>query len=241
MPPSIWKKLISKINITTILLAVILITAFIYVVDKGCNTLSQIAENFRTGKVVTEFHDYVTEVKGLQRLQVASLKTTDVFTRVDSKSILWELIDLPDVKIEIKMPVEYTYYLDMKSKWNFEFDESLMHIKVTAPQLKPNTPAVNVSEMKVTILKGSIFRNVDAVKDSLFKELMPRLNQLAYEKVDLVRETARKEVTSFISNWFIQIYFKNHNPKPKLISIHFEDETPQIGTTHSIKIDGELK
>ena len=241
MIKSIWTKLLLKINITTILLAVIFLTAFLYLAEKGCNALSQIVENFKSGKVVTEFHDYVTEVKGLQRLQVASLKSTDVFTRVDSKSILWKLIDLPDVKIEIKMPVEYTYYLDLKDKWNFEFDENLMHIKVYAPSIKPNTPAVNVSEMKVTVLKSSIFRNVDAVKDSLFKELMPRLNQLAYEKINLIREAARKEVTNFVSNWFVQIYFKDYSTKPRLLSVYFEDEAPQAGINHAVKIDQNLK
>lgn len=238
---SIWTKLLSKINITTILLAVIFLSAFLYLAEKGCSSLSQIAESFKTGKVVTEFHDYVTEVKGLQRLQAASLKSTDVFTRVDSKSILWELIDLPDVKIEIKMPVEYTYYLDLKDKWNFEFDENLMHIKVNAPSIKPNTPAVNVSEMKVTVLKNSIFRDVDAVKDSLFKELMPRLNQLAYEKIDLIREAARKEVTSFVSNWFVQIYFKDYSTKPRLLSVYFEDESHQVGINQAVKINQTLK
>lgn len=241
MLQSIWKKLFSKVNVTVIVIAGFFLIVILYLTQKGCNTLSQIAENFKTGKVVTEFHDYVTEVKGQQRLQAASLNSVDIFTRVDSKSILWELIELPDVKIEIKMPVEYTYYLDLKDKWNFEFDENMMHIKVTAPSIKPNTPAVNVSEMRVTVLKESILRNVDAVKDSLFKELMPRLNQLAYEKISLIREIARKEVTNFISSWFVQIYFKDYSTKPKLISVYFEDETDQTVTGQPIKIDEKLK
>ncbi len=240
MLESFWKTFLSKINFTVIVITALVLAAIIYLTEKGCGTISEIAENFKSGKVVTEFHDYVTKIMGTQRLQIASLNTTDIFTRVDSKSILWELIDLPDVKIEIKLPVEYTYYVDLKEKWNFEWDENLMHIKVYAPKIKPNTPAVNISDMKVTILKESILRNVDEVRDSLFKELMPRLTRLAYEKIDLIRETARKEVSQFVSNWFVQAYLKDYDMKPKLISVYFEDEEYQTGREEIIKIDGEL-
>jgi hypothetical protein len=235
MIASILKNYFSKVNLTIVIVVIVALLTVIYLAERGCSTISQIAENFKTGKVVTEFHDYVTEVKGLQRLQVASLKTTDVFTRVDSKSILWELFDLPDVKIEIKLPVEYTYYVDLKDKWNFEWDENLMHIKVIAPAIKPNTPAVDISEMRVTILKESYLRDVDAVKDSLFKELMPSLNQLAYEKINLIKETARKETSEFVSNWFIQTYFKEYNTKPKLISVYFVDEVSLTRANESTK------
>lgn len=219
--------------------AVLLIV--IYLNERGCKNVSDIAGNFKTGKVTTEFRDYVTEMKGLQRLQSASLNTTDIFTRVDSRSILWDLIDLPDVKIEIKLPVEYSYYVDFKDKWNFEWDENLMHINVIAPKIKPNTPAVNISEMSVTILKGSFLRDVDEVKDSLFKELMPKLVQRSYEKIPLVKETARKEISEFVSGWLIQIYFKDYKLKPKLISVYFEDEINQTGKNESIKVDKELQ
>jgi hypothetical protein len=211
------------------------------VTERGFDTISDIGKNFKTGKVTTEFRDYVSEIKGLQRLQVASLKTTDIFTRVDSKSILWDLIDLPDVKIEIKFPVDYTYYLDLRDKWYFEWDENTRHIKVIAPKIKSNTPAVNISEMSVTILKGSFLRNVDEVKDSLFKELMPKLIRLSYEKIDLIRETARKEISKIVSNWFNQVYFKGSTVKPELISVYFEDEENQPDTQESIKIDKELR
>lgn len=241
MLDSIWKKTLSKITIVPIIVIGAVLVIVIYLNGRDCNILVDIAGKFKTGKVTTEFRDYVTEMKGLQRLQAASLKTTDIFTRVDSRSILWDWIDLPDVKIEIKLPVEYTYYVDFRDKWNFEWDENLMHIKVIAPKIKPNTPAVNISEMSVNILKGSFLRDVDEVKDSLFKELMPRLVQLSYEKIPLVKETARKEISEFVSGWLIQIYFKDYKLKPELISVYFEDETNQTGTSQSIKVDKGLQ
>lgn len=239
MTHAIWKKLPFKISITVIIISSLFLILILYVTQKGCSTLSQIAWNFKTGKVVTEFYDYVTEVKGMQRLQAASLKTTDVFTRIDSKSILWELIELPDVKVEIKLPVEYTYYLDLKDKWEFEWDEKLMHVKVIAPKLRPNTPAVNISEMKVTVLKGSFLRDVEEVKDSLFRELTPKLTQLSYEKIELVKENARKEVSGFVSDWFLNNYFRAYKVMPKIISIRFEDEADQYNTSPSIKVKVE--
>lgn len=240
MLKSINKKLFSRISIA-VFIFVVIFTAVVYLAERGCNIASEISENFKTGKVTTEFRDYVSEIKGVRRLQVASLKTTDIFTRVDSRSILWELIDLPDVEVEIKLPVEYNYYLDLKDKWNFLWDENTQSVRVIAPKIKPNTTAVNISEMRVSIIKGSFLRNVDEVKDSLFKELMPRLDQLAYEKINLIKETARKEVSDLISNWFKQIYLKNYDVNAKLISVYFEDEIDQTNPEEPINIDIERR
>ena len=70
---------------------------------------------------------------------------------------------------------------------------------------------------------------------------MPKLVQRSYEKIPLVKETARKEISEFVSGWLIQIYFKDYKLKPKLISVYFEDEINQTGKNESIKVDKELQ
>lgn len=90
------KSIILKMGITAIVVigGIYVIIYFLYLSSR---TLLEISKNFCSGSVVNEFHSYVTEGKGLNRLQVASLKSIDTFSKKDSKSILWDLVMLPDV------------------------------------------------------------------------------------------------------------------------------------------------
>jgi hypothetical protein len=230
-----WARVLTKIGIAAVIMFG-LIFLVVYLIEKSGKTIKELSESFETGKIETEFRDYVTEVKGLHRLQVASLKTVDIFTKVDSKSILWNLIDLPDVKVEIKLPVEYTYYLDLNDKWDFQIDDSNSTIKVYAPLIKPGTPAVDISGMNVTVQEGSILRDTDEVKEKLISELTERLQNLSFKKIEWIREAARKETIAFVNNWFVQIYFKGLEAKPKLDSLFFADEVTIIPATDSLRI-----
>ena len=51
-----------------------------------------------------EFRDYVTEVRGVNRLQVAQLQSVDSFSRTDSTAIFWDALQLPDVRVRMEMP-----------------------------------------------------------------------------------------------------------------------------------------
>src|SRR5512135_1798602 len=66
--------------------------------------LQEIAAAFKTGKITTEFRDYVTEIRGVNRLQVAQLQSVDSFSRTDSTAILWDALQLPDVRVRMEMP-----------------------------------------------------------------------------------------------------------------------------------------
>lgn len=183
------------------------------------------AEGFKTGKVTTEFHDYVTSVVGNNELLVATLKSTDSFTRRDSKSMLWELIKFPDVVVEVKVPVEYTYYLPLKGDWKFEWDDATGTITVITPALRPGTPAADISAMQIYEKEGSIFRDAEKVKSQLKSEISGKLQWAAQEKIPLIKDAARKAAGEFIRDWFIRYYFKDSSQKPKTLIVLFSYES----------------
>ncbi|MBM4171732.1 MAG: DUF4230 domain-containing protein [Ignavibacteria bacterium] len=236
---TLWAKVVTKIGIAAVVMIGVIFIV-IHFIESSSRAIKEISENFESGKITTEFRDYVTEVKGFQRLQVASLKTVDIFTKLDSKSILWNLIDLPDVKIEIKIPVEYTYYLDLKDQWDLQWNEEKLSVKVIAPNIKSGTPAVDISKMNITVQKGSFLRDVESVKNELIGELSEKLAYLADKKIPWIREAARNETKEFINNWFVQIHFKDKEIKPKLDSVFFADEIKPIEKVDSIKLEQKL-
>lgn len=193
--------------------------------------LSKAVEGFKSGKVTTEFHDYVSTIKGNNALWVASLKSVDTFTRRDKKTYFWDMLSLPDVVVEIKVPVEYNYYVSLKDGWKFEWDDQKKSIIVTAPLLYSGTPAPDISNMEIYERENSIFRDAEKVRAELKSEISARLLWAADEKIPLVRETARKEIASFIRDWFIRFYFKDSAQKPEYLTILFSDESVQKSET----------
>jgi len=230
MRKSVRTKALVTIGVTAIIVGGI-IFAMIYLIESPANALEKIATNFKSGKVVTEFRDYVTSVKGMTYLQVAKLNTTDVFSRTDSRKILWNWVGLPDVKIEIQAPVEYTYYLDLKEKWEFNWLDEEQGIIVIAPMLQPNTPAIDVSNMKIIREEGSILRDESEVRQRLMQQIMEISRSMAKEKIPVIRELARNETRQFIETWFIKVQFSNSKIKPHVKAVYFADE--EIPLNHS--------
>ncbi|MFO1499693.1 MAG: hypothetical protein U1G07_15090 [Verrucomicrobiota bacterium] len=67
----------------------------------------------------------------------------EVFTRTEEPSTAFGYVPLPDVVVEARAPVEYTYYLDLKAKWEFVLSDGVLH--AYAPAIRANKPAVDVS------------------------------------------------------------------------------------------------
>lgn len=229
------KSILLKMGIVTILV-IGGIYVIVYFLNLSSRSILEITKNFSSGVVENEFHSYILKVEGLNRLQVASLKSTDTFSKKDSKSILWDLVVLPDVVVELKAPVEYTYFIDLKEKWEFKWEAKDSSILVIAPLIQSGTPAVDVSKMEIFEKRGSFFRDVDEVKEKLRSELSSKLKYVADEKIPLISETARIETMHFIKNWFINYYFNDSEFKPKNLVVYFSDEDIPLGTSDLIKL-----
>ena len=89
---------------------------------RALRDLREVAAAFRAGTVTTTFRGYATEVSGTSRLQFAELRQEESFERRDSEAVLWGALVLPDVVVEARAPVTYTYFLDLDKEWRFRLE-----------------------------------------------------------------------------------------------------------------------
>jgi hypothetical protein len=195
-----------------------------HVIENSAQGIIQIAKAFKTGTVTHEFRDHVATVRSTNYLQVTNLKVSEVFSRKDTKKIIWETFQLPDVEIEIIAPVEYTFYLDLNDDWNFDFQDENLGIIVYAPVLKCGTPAVDFSESVVREIRTSVLRDEKQVKEELKKTITKKCTEKANQKIELIRALARESTKEFIENWLVEYKFKNYDIKPHVSKIYFADE-----------------
>src|SRR4051812_17449690 len=113
--------------------------------------LAKVAAAFSQGTINTTFTSYATEMSANQFLQVATLTQHERFTRTDAATTAFGYIPLPEVIVEADAPITYTYYVDFNEAWNFALQDG--QIIVTAPDLKFNKPAVDVSKMTYEVRK----------------------------------------------------------------------------------------
>lgn len=139
--------------------------------------------------------------------------------------------------IELKAPVEYTYFIDLKEKWEFRWEEKDSSILIIAPAIQSGTPAVDVSKIEIYERKESFLRDVFAVKEKLRSELSNKLKYVAVEKISFIRETARKETKRFMYKWFLKYYFKDSEFKPDKIFVYFSGESISSESINTIEFE----
>jgi len=187
------------------------------VIDKAGNVLSNIAAAFNQGSVTTAFLSYATTISNHHRLQVSTLRQTEVFTQTNQLSTGFGYIPLPEVVVEARAPVEYTYYLDFNAPWRFVLKDGV--IIVTAPSLHFNKPAVDASAISYEVRKGH-FKTAEA-QESLKRSVTSLVTIRARENVPLVRENARRQTAEFVENWLMKS-FTDARQHP--VKVYFADE-----------------
>ena len=137
-----WAKAISRIGVTAIIVLGLVFTIIYFMkftgkafkatdqaISNRMNELTNIASAFKKGTVITEFTSYATKVRAHNSLQVAQLETVESFSKSESSKHMWDLIEF-NAEVEIRAPVEYTFYLDLQEKeaWKFELqnEETLL-------------------------------------------------------------------------------------------------------------------
>jgi len=181
--------------------------------------LGEVAAAFRTGTVTTTFRSYATEVTGTTRLQFAELRQEELFERRDTEAVLWGALALPDVVVEARAPVAYTYFLDLDEEWRFRMEGR--EVLVVAPPIEWNRPAVDVSALRLTVREGSVFRDENLALDRLRSELTPLLDRRARQHVPFVRETGRRKVEAFVETWLVQRFADGTGHRARVV---FADE-----------------
>jgi hypothetical protein len=176
--------------------------------------------------VTTRFVSYAAEMSGSNYLQFATLKETEVFERTDSATVLWGQLALPDVVVRAEAPVEYTYYLDLEERWDFELkDKSVLAL---APPIRANTPAIDVSKIRYDVKNGSFLRDEEIALRNLDRGLTEMSKRRARENVGLVRELGRKKTAEFIRTWLLSQY---EDADDYRIDVVFRDELPPEGVS----------
>lgn len=218
-PRSRWPVVIALLGLGAMGLA-----AFLYhetrrlpsdLIDSG----RSLVEAFRTGTVTTRFVSYAAELSGTQYLQFATLSEMEVFERTDRTTVLWGQLALPDVIVRAEAPVTYTYYLDLNARWDFQIEGK--RVRVIAPSIRYNAPAIDVSEIRYDIKTRSILRDEEEALANLRRGLSGLARRRAQENIPLVREVGRRKTESFIKTWLLSLY---DDADSYQVEVVFEDE-----------------
>src|SRR5258707_473799 len=184
----------------------------------------KVASAFRQGTITTTFTSYATTLSGSQYLQFATLSQREIFTRTDESSLLFGYIPLPDVIVEASAPVTYTYYLDLNASWDFLLRDGV--IWVTAPDIKYNKPALDISRITYEVKKDSHIRNTSEAMENLRSSMTWMSYKKAEANIELVRETGRKQTESFVENWLAKSFADG---KKYPVKVRFRSEKPALG------------
>jgi hypothetical protein len=186
---------------------------------KVLKDLQSIAAAFQQGTVTTTFTSYATEVSGSAFFQFATLKQVEAFERRDASTVLWGQLALPDVVVEARAPVEYTYYLDLNKPWSLRLENGV--VWVTSPRIEWNTPAIDASAIRFQVREGSVFRDENLAMDHLRAGLTEMARVKARQNVALVREVGRRKTEEFVETWLVRGFSDGGSYRAKVV---FADE-----------------
>lgn len=191
-------------------------------VEKAGKALAEVAAAFNQGTIRTEFFSYATTISNQQYLQFATLKQTEVFTRSEESSTAFGYIPLPEVVVEARAPVEYTYHVDFNGEWNFVVKDGVVH--VFAPPIRFNRPSVDASKITYEVKKGYL-KTAEAQEN--LKNSITSLSVLrARENVSLVRENGRRQISEFVERWLAKSFADG---KGYPVKVYFPGEKPASG------------
>lgn len=194
------------------------------VIGSASSALASVAAAFNRGTVTTSFVSYATTVTNTLRLQVATLRQMEIFTRTQQTSTAFGYLPLPDVVVEARAPVDYTYYLDLNSDWRFVLEDN--RVSVFAPPVQFNQPAVDASAISYEVRKG-YFKSAEAT-ESLKQSVNSLVNLRARQNIDLVRGNARQQVAEFVERWLTRSF---SDGKAHSVKVYFADEKPSAKVT----------
>jgi hypothetical protein len=183
----------------------------------------EVASAFKQGTITTLFTSEATTLSGSQYLQFASLSQHETFTRTDETTVLFGYVPLPDLVVQASAPVTYTYYLDLNAPWEFVLRDGV--IWVTAPEIKYNKPALDVSRITYEVKKDSHIRNTSEAMENLRSSMTWMCYEKARSNIELVRETGRKQTESFVENWLAKSFADG---KKYPVKVRFRNEKPAV-------------
>ena len=193
-----------------------------HLIDRTGRALTSVAAAFNRGTITTSFVSYATTVSNQSYLQFATLKQMEIFTRSEAPSTGFGYIPLPEVVVEARAPVEYTYYLDLNAEWKFILKDNVIH--VFAPPIRFNKPAVDASAINYEVKRGYV-KTAEA-QENLKKSVTSLVTLRAKDNVPLVREIGRKQTIEFVEQWLARSFNDATNYHAK---VYFPGERTDSG------------
>ena len=196
-----WKTAI--IAFTVIVLAMIAA----WLLMKPWQAAESVAEKFRTGHITSTFVEdlpTVTSTRG-DVLELATLTSTETFTREESTTLAWGYLPPSTTSAEIRVPTTYRYHLKLSGPWRLATRGNVC--VVLAPPIEPSLPpAIDTARMEKRAASGWASFDKNAMLDGLEKDITRHLSKRAASPshLELVREQCRRSVAGFVQSWLIK-------------------------------------
>lgn len=159
-------------------------------------------KELRGNHLQVSFGTEAATLQGSTYLQFAELKELSWFEARSDRN--WLGLPLPQVVLVARVPVQYTYYLDLNAPWHFAWQDGTL--MVYPPSIRHNAPAANISKLETLTLEGSWLPYRASVAAELQGEMTPRLEQRARQLTPWVRAEAEVRVTQFVRHWLAERY-----------------------------------
>jgi hypothetical protein len=194
-------------SIAAVLIVGLLCLTILRSVDKLGSTLGFLHGAGTQQTVVDSFRENVRQVTGTQGdiLELATLEADETFTRMDSKSLAWKMIDLGTTISEIRAPAVYRYHLKLSDQWTVNTQGRTCVI--IAPKILPTLPpAIRTDRMEKKSQAGWARFNSAENLSELEKSITPTLERRAGNPTHIasIREPARLAVAQFAKAWLLR-------------------------------------
>ncbi len=174
--------------------------------------------------ITQTFIGYTEQQKKVQHLLLVKATRNETDRKEYRFSNPWLLNGktLSSAVMEVRAPVTYNYYVDMKGAWKIVMENETLTI--TAPKLQVEEPATDLSRMETHIDSGKLIFGEAAKLEELRKQFYTDMmrKSLTPEYVDSVREDARRSLADFANGWIVSDLAKKYPIQN--ISVRFEDE-----------------
>lgn len=187
------------------------------IIRQASDSLATVAAAFHRGSVSNAFFSYATTLTNNLHLQVATLNEMEIFTRQEAPLTGFGYIPLPDVVVEARAPVQYTYYLDLNAEWRFVLQDRT--VLVYAPPIRFNKPSVDASAITYEVRRGMM--KTDEALINLKRSISSLVTLRARDNLPLVRETARQQTIEFVQTWLMRTFT---DAKDFAVRVTFEGE-----------------
>jgi hypothetical protein len=192
--------------VTAIIAATVLALALIgaALLFLSWHKLGALAGQFKTGHITTTFSEDIPTIVSTHGdvLELATLTSTETFTREDTTTYAWGYLPASTTTAEIRVPVTYRYHLRLSEPWHLATRGNVCIVQ--APQFQASLPpAIDTGRMEKRAANGWATFDKTVLLDELEKDITRHISKRATDPkhLDLVREQCRKSVAEFVKKW----------------------------------------